>query len=105
MIWWNGNPLVLQTTPGVPAEQQLFSLKTEAAARQIAWLDAIAGRRSERHLQKRKKAADEGCLLNANRRRGPRRPDGSVAVFTVRMKGEGGFEKPSRVNLATNWSP
>jgi hypothetical protein len=44
MVWWSGNPRVLQTTPGVPVEQQLFSLKTEAEARRIAWLDAMAGR-------------------------------------------------------------
>ena len=44
MVWWNGNPKVLQTTPGVPVEQQLYSLKTEAEARRIGWLDAVAGK-------------------------------------------------------------
>lgn len=44
MVWWSGNPRVLQTTADVPVEPQLFSLKTEAAARRIAWLDAVAGR-------------------------------------------------------------
>lgn len=47
----------------------------------------------------------KAAFLNAVWRRGPRRPDGYVAVFTARMKGTGGFEKPSHVNLATNWSP
>lgn len=41
MVWWSGNPAVLQTTDAVPAEPQLCSLRAEAQGRRIAWLDAV----------------------------------------------------------------
>lgn len=44
MIWWSGNPQVLQTADAVPPEPLLLSLKTEAQARRIAWLAAMEGR-------------------------------------------------------------
>lgn len=43
MVWWSGEPRVLQTTPDVPVDPQLLSLKAEAAAGRIAWLGAIGG--------------------------------------------------------------
>jgi hypothetical protein len=43
MIWTGGNPLVLQTMPGVTGEQQLDSLGAEAKAGRIAYLQALAG--------------------------------------------------------------
>ena len=43
-VWWSGNPLVLQTTDAVPADPQLYSLKTEAQQRRIAWLEAAERR-------------------------------------------------------------
>jgi hypothetical protein len=37
-VWSGGNPLVLQTTPGITGEQTLDSLSREAAAGNIAYL-------------------------------------------------------------------
>jgi hypothetical protein len=42
-IWSGGNPLVLQTMPGVTGEQKLDSLSREAAAGRISYLNAIGG--------------------------------------------------------------
>ena len=42
MVWWSGNPLVLQTTPGVAVEQQLYSLRSEAQAGEIGHLAALS---------------------------------------------------------------
>jgi hypothetical protein len=39
-VWAGGNPVVLQTMPGITGEQQLDSLSREAAAGRIAYLDA-----------------------------------------------------------------
>ena len=41
-IWCGGNPVVLQTMPGVTGEQTLDSLSREAAAGNIAYLKALA---------------------------------------------------------------
>jgi SnoaL-like domain len=43
-VWSGGNPAVLQTLPGVSAEQKLDSLSCEAAAGRIAYLRARGGR-------------------------------------------------------------
>jgi hypothetical protein len=40
-IWSGGNPLVLQTMPGVTVEQELHSLKEEAAALRLSFLEAL----------------------------------------------------------------
>jgi hypothetical protein len=42
-IWSGGNPLVLQTMPGVTGEQKLDSLSREAAAGRISYLNALGG--------------------------------------------------------------
>jgi hypothetical protein len=44
MVWWSGNPLVLQTTPGMAVEHQLHSLRAEAEAGRVAHLAAITRR-------------------------------------------------------------
>jgi hypothetical protein len=41
-IWAGGNPLVLQTVPGVSGEQKLDSLSRAAAAGQIVYLRALS---------------------------------------------------------------
>jgi hypothetical protein len=43
-VWAGGNPVVLQTLPGVSGEQKLDSLSRQAAAGQIAYLRALAGK-------------------------------------------------------------
>jgi hypothetical protein len=44
-VWAGGNPLVLQTVPGVSGEQKMDSLSREAAAGTIAYITALtAGR-------------------------------------------------------------
>ncbi|MGB8363118.1 MAG: nuclear transport factor 2 family protein [Rhizomicrobium sp.] len=40
-VWCGGNPVVLQTMPGVSGEQKLDSLSREAAAGRIAHLSAL----------------------------------------------------------------
>jgi hypothetical protein len=42
-IWCSGNPVVLQTMPGVTGEMQLQSLKAEAGAGRLRHLAALAG--------------------------------------------------------------
>lgn len=42
-IWSGGNPMVLQTMPGVTGEQKLDSLSREAAAGSITYLKALGG--------------------------------------------------------------
>ena len=42
MVWAGGNPVVLQTMPGVTGEQQLDSLSREAAAGTIAYLQRLS---------------------------------------------------------------
>ena len=44
MIWWGGNPRVLETMPGVTVEPSLTALRAEAAAGRIRFLDATARR-------------------------------------------------------------
>jgi hypothetical protein len=41
-VWSGGNPIVLQTMPGITGEQKLDSLSREAAAGNIAHLAALA---------------------------------------------------------------
>jgi hypothetical protein len=41
-VWTQGNPLVLQTMPGVTVEQKLDSLGAEAKAGRLAYLQAFA---------------------------------------------------------------
>jgi SnoaL-like domain len=43
-VWSGGNPLVLQTMPGVTGEQKLDSLSREAAAGNIHYLKAVSSR-------------------------------------------------------------
>jgi hypothetical protein len=43
-VWSGGNPLVLQTMPGVTGEQKFDSLSREAAAGNIHYLRAVGGR-------------------------------------------------------------
>jgi hypothetical protein len=40
-VWSGGNPLVLQTVPGVSGEQSTSSLSREAAAGRVAYLNAL----------------------------------------------------------------
>lgn len=42
-VWSGGNPLVLQTMPGITGEQKLDSLSREAAAGRVNYLNAIDG--------------------------------------------------------------
>jgi hypothetical protein len=42
-VWAGGNPVVLQTMPGVSGEQTLDSLSREAAGGNIAYLRALTG--------------------------------------------------------------
>jgi hypothetical protein len=44
MVWSGGNPVVLQTMPGVTGEQKLDALSREGAAGSIRYLNAIGGR-------------------------------------------------------------
>ena len=41
-FWSGGNPLVLQTVPGITVELQHFALKDEAAAGRVTFLNALA---------------------------------------------------------------
>lgn len=41
MIWWGGNPRVLETVEGLKAEHQLDSLRGEARAGRLAYLRAL----------------------------------------------------------------
>jgi hypothetical protein len=41
-FWSGGNPLVLQTVPGITVELQHFALKDEAAAGHVTFLNALA---------------------------------------------------------------
>jgi len=42
-VWSGGNPMVLQTVPGVTGSQKLDSLCREAAGGRIAYLNALGG--------------------------------------------------------------
>ena len=41
MLWWGGNPAVLETTPGVKVEQVLDSLSAEVRAGRVGHLRAL----------------------------------------------------------------
>jgi hypothetical protein len=41
MVWWGGNPAVLETAPGVKVEQVLDSLRAEARAGRVRHLEAL----------------------------------------------------------------
>jgi SnoaL-like domain len=43
-FWSGGNPLVLQTVPGITVELQHFALRDEAAAGRVAFLNALVQR-------------------------------------------------------------
>ena len=42
MVWWGGNPKVLETVEGIKVEHKLDSLSAEATAGRLAYLRAIA---------------------------------------------------------------
>jgi hypothetical protein len=41
MVWWGGNPRVLETVEGVKVEHALNSLRSEARAGRLEYLHAI----------------------------------------------------------------
>jgi len=48
MLWWGGNPAVLQTSPDVPVEHVLDSLSAEAKAGRISHLQTVRRLAGER---------------------------------------------------------
>ena len=44
MVWWGGNPAVLETAPGVKVEHVLDSLCAEAKAGRVGHLRSLAAR-------------------------------------------------------------